>query len=408
MDVQALRWLLSPEGQRLLSRITEEAGSELAADADLLPVLSRLRREHLPALVAAAATQVRLRGRARQKFGADAAGMYFTRAGLEQATRMTVAAHRAERYRAHLPLTDPCVDLCCGVGGDLIALARAGCRVVGVDHDPLTAEVARANIDALGLGDRACVRLVDVEAEPAGPAHYGSGFCDPQRRTAHARVFDPAAYSPPLPRALALARGAHGGAVKVAPGIPHHLLPSGSEAEWLSDSGELKEATLWTRELATGAARRATLLPAGHTLTADPAGADPPVSAPLRYLYEPDDAVVRAGLVAELTAAVGGALLEPTIAYVTSDRRVQTPFARAYEITDALPFSLNRLRALLRERRVGTVTIKKRGSAVDVERLRRQLRPCGPEAATVVLTRLGGAHYALLCRALPATDAALT
>lgn len=403
-----LRRLRSAEGQRVLARITEEAGGRRAAEPDLLPVLSRLRREHPPALVAAAATQVRLRSRARDKFGADAAAMYFTRPGLEQATRTTVAAHRAERYRAHLPRTDPCVDLCCGVGGDLIALARAGCRVVGVDHDPLTAEAARANIDALGLGDRASVRVGDVEAETTGPAHYGSGFCDPQRRTAHARVFDPAAYSPPLPRALELARGADGGAVKVAPGIPHHLLPLGSEAEWLSDGGELKEATLWTGGLATGTGRRATLLPAGHTLTADPAGGDPPVSAPLRYLYEPDNAVVRAGLVAEVVAAVGGALLDPTIAYVTSDRRVRTPFARAYEITDALPFSLNRLRALLRERRVGTVTIKKRGSAVDVERLRRQLRPRGPEAATVVLTRGGGTHYALVCRALPAADPALT
>ncbi len=95
-----------------------------------------------------------------------------------------------------------------------------------------------------------------------------------------------------------------------------------------------------------------------------------------------------------------GALLDPRIAYITSERRVPTPFARMYEITEVLPFSLKRLRGLLRERRVGAVTIKKRGSPVDVERLRRDLKLSGPGSATVVLTRLAGAQHALLCRPL--------
>src|SRR5690606_25797597 len=118
---------------------------------------------------------------------------------------------------------------------------------------------------------------------------------------------------------------------------------------------------------------------------------------PLRYLYEPDGAVVRSHLVAEAAAAVDGALLDPAIAYLTSDSLVRTPLCQVYEVREVMPFSLKRLRAALRERGVGTVTIKKRGSAVDVERLRRDLRLSGPESAVVVLTRFGSRPYCLLC-----------
>ena len=93
-----------------------------------------------------------------------------------------------------------------------------------------------------------------------------------------------------------------------------------------------------------------------------------------------------------------GALLDPSIAYVTADRLLPTPFATAYEVSDVLPFSPKRLRALLRARRVGQLVVKKRGSAVEPEQLRRQLRLEGPESAVVVLTRVAGSPTVLLAR----------
>jgi hypothetical protein len=128
-------------------------------------------------------------------------------------------------------------------------------------------------------------------------------------------------------------------------------------------------------------------------------GAGPPrVGRPGSWLYEPDGAVIRAGLVGEVVAAVpGGRLLDPTIAYVAADAVVPTPFARPYQVTDVLPFSLKRLRELLRRRGVGRVTVKKRGSAVDPEMLRRELRLAGHGHAIVVLTRVAGAPTVLLC-----------
>jgi hypothetical protein len=185
---------------------------------------------------------------------------------------------------------------------------------------------------------------------------------------------------------------------KVAPGIPHELVPAGAEAEWVSVAGEVKEAALWFGPLAT-ATRRATLLgPAGPATLVDSGLGAPPVGPPGEWLYEPDGAVIRAGLVAEVVAAVPGArLLDPTIAYLTADACLTSPFVRGYRVTDVLPFSLKRLRELLRGRGVGQVTVKKRGSAVDPDLLRRELRLSGDGHAIVVLTRVAGAPTALLC-----------
>ncbi|MFT2015800.1 THUMP-like domain-containing protein [Streptomyces sp. 796.1] len=381
--------LLTDEGQALLGALRDlDPNQELAA-------ATRLRRDHPADLVSAAIGQARLRQRAVAKFGADDAyRMYFTPDGVEQATRATVATHRARRFAA-LGVRR-LADLCCGIGGDALALARAGVSVLAVDRSPLTCAVARANAEALGLADLVEVRCAAVE--DVSTAGCDALFVDPARRTGtggggRGRIFDPEAYSPPLSWAVAAARGLPHAALKVAPGLPHEAIPADAEAEWISDGGEVKEAVLWFGT-APGA-RRATLLPAGATLT----GGDLPDPEPGpvgRWLYEPDGAVIRAHLVADVAAQVGGRLIDPTIAYVTSDELLPTGYASAYEITDVLPFNVKRLRALLREREVGVLTVKKRGSAVTPEELRKKVKLQGPASATVFLTRVAGAPMMLV------------
>lgn len=391
VDLDAFSALLTDEGQSLLASLRDyDPAAELAT-------ATRLRREHDAGLVAAALTQARLRQRAAAKFGEDAYRMYFTPDGVEQSTRASVARHRAERFAA-LGVRR-LADLCCGIGGDAVPLARAGVEVLAVDRSELTCAVARANAEALGLSGLIEVRCADVtETSVDG---YDAVFADPARRGGRGRIFDPEAYSPPLSWAVAAARKAPLAALKVAPGIPHEALPEDAEAEWVSDHGDVKEAVLWFGT-APGA-RRATLLPSGATLPA--AGLPDPQVRPVgRWLYEPDGAVIRAHMVADVAARVGGGLIDPTIAYVTSDEPHTTPWATAYEITDVLPFNLKRLKALLREREVGVLTVKKRGSAVEPEEVRRRVKPRGPHAATVFLTRVAGAPSMLL--GIPArTDA---
>ncbi|MFE5395233.1 methyltransferase domain-containing protein [Streptomyces sp. NPDC056568] len=384
-DLDALRALLTPEGRALLDEVRDtDPARELA-------VATRLRRTRPAELVSAALGQARLRQRAVAKFGAEDAGrMYFTPNGVEQSTRASVAAYRAGRMSA-LGVTSV-ADLCCGIGGDAIALARAGIRVLAVDRDPATAAAARANAGALGLGELIEVREADVTA--VDTAGYDAVFVDPARRGGRGRVFDPEAYSPPLSWAVEAARTApRAAALKIAPGVPHEVVPEDAEAEWISDGGDVKEAVLWFGT-APGAVR-ATLLPGPRTLlgTGLP---DPQVRTPGRYLYEPDGAVIRAHLVAEVAAELDGGLIDPTIAYVTADELRPTPHATAYEITDVMPFNVKKLKALLRERRVGTLTVKKRGSAVEPEELRRKVKPQGPNAATVFMTRVAGAPTMLI------------
>ncbi|MCI3276121.1 SAM-dependent methyltransferase [Streptomyces sp. 7R015] len=382
--VNDLAPLLTPEGRALLDEVRG------TAPADELAVATRLRREHPAELVSAALGQARLRQRAVAKFGAeDADRMFFTPNGVEQSTRASVASYRAERLKA-LGVTS-LADLCCGIGGDAIALARAGIRVLAVDRDPLTAAAARANADALGLADLVEVREADVtEVDTAG---YDAVFVDPARRGGRGRVFDPEAYSPPLSWAIEAARGAPHAALKVAPGIPHEAVPEDAEAEWISDGGDVKEAVLWFGT-APGTVR-ATLLPGPRTLLGRGLP-DPQVRSVGRYLYEPDGAVIRAHLVAEVAEDLGGGLIDATIAYVTADELRPTPYATAYEITDRLPFNVKKLKALLREREVGILTVKKRGSAVEPEELRKKVKPSGPNSATVFLTRVAGAPTMLI------------
>ena len=224
MDLEAFGSLQTAAGAALL---VEAAG---LSGLDELAASRRLRARHPAALVAAALTQVELRSKAREKFGADAARMFFTPDGLEQATHRHVATHRARRLAA-AGVADV-VDLGCGIGGDAIALARACGAVRGLDRDPVAVAVARANLAALGLAGR-----VDV-GEISLPTPAGVVFADPARRGPRGRVFDPASYSPPWPVVEALLAG--DAVVKLAPGLPHDLIPTAVEAEWVSLAGKLR------------------------------------------------------------------------------------------------------------------------------------------------------------------------
>jgi SAM-dependent methyltransferase len=397
LDVPTVEALAAPAGRALVARAT----AMLDGGDDLVAVASRLRAEAPAGVATAALGQARLRVRARPRFGPLADRLLWTEAGLEQATRPAVATHRARRVAELEPAV--VADLCCGVGGDLLALAAVAGHVRAVDRDPVTAAVARANAVELGLGPRVDVLVDDVTATDLGGCDVA--FVDPARRAGGRRTFAPAAYQPPYAVAVELATRLPAGAVKVAPGIAHGLVPESAEAEWVSDGGDLKEATLWFGILAGRhgpARRRATLLPSEATLVDDPATPTPRTAAVGRWLHEPADAVLRAGLVAEVAAALDGWLLDERVAYVSTDAASASPFTRRYEVLDALPFSLPRLRTAVRAQDPSDVVVKTRGNAVDPEDLRRRLhRGGGGPALTVLLTRVGRAPLAVLARPEP-------
>lgn len=384
MDLATFEKLLSPAGQLLLEDVAQHAGKE----SDLA-LGTRLRKTYASSLVAAAVTQNHLRGKAVTKFGDDAARMYFTHDALEQSTRQRVAAHRAARIAA--TGAEAVVDLGCGIGSDLVAMARVGLRVRGVELDPVRAAIAAANLRALDLYGE--VISADVQAVKIDTDEVA--FIDPARRDGRGRTFSTADLQPPWDwvRQLLERRAV----AKVMPGLAHDAVPHGVEAEWVSDGGDLVEACLWGAPFAT-ATRRATVLPSGAGLVS--VGEPVALGQPGSYIYEPDDAVIRSGLVGELAATIGGWLLDSHIAYVSSDRAEATPLARGFRVIDELPFREKPLKAALQVRRIGTLTVKKRGVDIVPEELIKRLKLKGPNPATVIMTRVRSEGRAFLVERL--------
>jgi len=382
VEPETFEALLSDAGQRLLAEVTD-----LADDHDDLTLGSRLRRGHPPELVSAAISQHRLRRKAVAKLGEQAEAMYFTPDALQQLTRAAVADHRARRLRG-LGVS-AVVDLGCGVGGDLIACARAGLRVRGVEIDPLRAAMAEANLAALGLNG-------DVEVRDAVDVAVGAeevAFIDPARRDARGRISRLDRLTPPWSWVGELLSGR--AVAKLMPGIAHADVPGGVHAEWISHSGDLVEACLWGAGLADGG-RSATVLPSGERLV--DRGVVAGVDEPRRFIVEPDDAVIRAGLVAELGELIDGALLDPRIAYLTCDTPPTGALGRWFDVIEELPFRPKALRAALRERDLGQLTVKKRGVEIVPERLIAQLKATGSTPATLLLTRVAGTGRAFHVR----------
>jgi hypothetical protein len=387
MDLTLARFLVSPAGQEWLA----VAAALPPSPAHHLASLARLRRDLPPEQAGAVLEQAALRRQGAAKF-ARADAMLFTAAGLQQATGEVVARHRAARFAGRARVA----DLTCGIGGDTLALAATAPGCLAADRDPARLLLARHNCGLYAAPAR-FVQMDLLAPALAGPEDWAI-LVDPGRRAAGgARIFDPAAYEPPLDAIHAHYAGSDL-AIKVAPGIDYARLPWTDEVEIVSLGGDVKEAVLWRRGLATpGVRRRATLLPGGATLTDADAPAACPVASPGRFLYEPDGAVVRAGLVRPLAARLGLAQIDPQIAYLTGNQDVHSPFVRGFAVEEVHPYNLKRLNARLQALGVGTVELKGRGVAWEPEALRPRLKLRGPAHRTVIFTRVGAAPLMLIC-----------
>lgn len=391
MERDELVRLLSPEGLDLLDSLPAWTSSD-----DIVKTVADLRRQgHSPGLVAAVLSQSKLRSKARPKFGEFADRMLFTEAGLEQATRLRVAALHAGRYaRAGLRHV---ADLGCGIGGDALAFAAIDLEVTAAEADEVTAAIAAFNLTPFPS-----VHVLHARAEDVPLAGIDAAWLDPARRTTAGgtttRLADAADYSPSLDFAFGLAERMPVG-VKLGPGTDRDLVPAGAEAQWVSVDGDVVELAVWTGVLARSGIGRAALVirgDAAHELVAPADSEDAPVGPLGDYLYEPDGAVIRARLIGDLARANGAWMLSRRIAYFTGDRPVDSPFARGFRVLERLPADERHLRQALQARGVGALEIKKRGVDVDPAALRTRLKLKGDGSATIVLTREEGRHVALL------------
>lgn len=407
--------LLTPEGWELLASLgpyREDSSFELN---------SALRKAgHSPELVSAVLTQSRLRTKAEAKFGEFARQMLFTQAGLEQATRLNVAARHAQRFAA-AGVADV-ADLGCGLGADALALASLDLNVTAVEMDETTAACATVNLIPFPNA-----RVVHADATAVDLEGIDGVWLDPARRVTSTsgtkRIWDPEAFSPPLSFVESLAESGKAVGVKMGPGMPHDSVPQGCEAQWVSVAGDVTEVALWFNAVRRPGVRRSALvlgpsgaaeLTSGEDFGAGPAAPLGPVEG---YLYEPDGAVIRAGLVADVALELGGHLVDEHIAYICAPTLVDTPFAKAYRVREVMPYNVKALKAWVKREGITVLDIKKRGTAVTPEELRKQLLPTGKttgkatgkkgggKTATLVLTRIGEDRVAVVVDPVPGSSA---
>ena len=388
MEIPELVELLSPEGLRLLDSLPRYESSN-----DALKSVAGLRKAgHSPARVAAVLSQSRLRSRAAAKFGPFAERMLFTEAGLEQATRLKVAALHAGRFQS-AGLTS-IADLGCGIGADALAIAALDIGVLAVEKDEVTAALA-----AFNLAPWSNARVEHADATEVNLTGVDGVYLDPARRDGARRLNNPSDWTPSLDFAFDLA-GRYPTGIKLGPGIDRDLIPDDAEAQWVSVDHDVVELGLWFGALARPGIRRAALVitAAGAAeLTASDDSDDAEVGELGEYIYEPDGSVIRARLIGDLARQLDARMLSDSIAYLTADTAIATPFATCFRVLDSFPYDEKRLKKELATRGVGTLEIKKRGIDVDPAQLRKKLSLKGKASATVILTRVAGRHTALLC-----------
>ena len=387
MEASELRELLTPEGLRLLASLPRWESS-----SDVVRSVADLRKAgHSPVLVAAVLHQSRLRAKAEGKFGPFAERMLFTTAGLEQATRLRVAAIHAGRYRdAGLHRI---ADLGSGIGADALAMAAIDLEVTAVELDEVTAAMAAYN-----LAPWSNATVVNADATEFDLDGFDAAWLDPARRSAGRRLTDPADWTPSLDFAFGLASRLPIG-VKLGPGIDRTLVPAECEAQWVSIDHEVVELGLWFGPLARDGVGRAALVVGSDgtaELTAATDSDDVEPGDLGEFVFEPDGAVIRARLIGDLGRQIGARMLDPQIAYLTADTATATPFASCFRVCETFAFDLRTLKRELAAREIGVLEIKKRGVDVDPAALRKQLSLSGPESATLIVTRIGEKRVALL------------
>ncbi|WP_067778850.1 class I SAM-dependent methyltransferase [Actinomyces vulturis] len=392
MDITSFAPLLTSQGWHFLQSLPPY-GSE-----DPLTLATRLRANgHCPDLISAALTQLRLRAKAEEKFGPFAQSMLFTPDAVEQATRLSVAARHAQRF-AQSGCTKV-ADAGCGIGGESMALAGMDIPVLAIERDEATAALATINLMPFPHAEVICDDALNVDYVARG---VDGLFSDPARRSKGRRITDPESWQPALSQVLALRKQVPNLGIKVAPGIDYSALPEGSHVQWVSVAGDLLEADIWCGALANEGPGRSALLidrEGRGSILRDESVTDPstppvmarPANDVGRFLFEPDDAVVRAGLVSYLGAHLGAAPVDAQIAYLTGDKDVPEqwePFVQTFEILEVLPTTQKKIAAWVRSHDVGQVEIKKRGVDIDPTKVRKSLPLKGSESLTLIYTRL--------------------
>lgn len=358
----------------VFSAIDDFRGSELALQ-------KQLRSKFDDHIVRAALIMGDLRQRAQVKYS-RADQMWFDQVGLEQATSEVVAEYKARRFSGEI------VDICSGIGGDSIALGNRG-SVVSIDRVAARSLCLEWNTAANGVSDRVSARVAEATVSDAQGRVV---HIDPDRRAgARGRSLRIEDLQPGPVFLDEITRVATGGAIKLSPASNFRGWADRHEVELISWRGECREAVVWFGDLRSELSNRATIVPSGETIAGDLSYDMAEVSEPLGYVFDPDPALVRSGLLDQFALQHDLRRLDVEEEYLTSDHVPESGFlSGAFSVEAVLPHDAKALRRHVREHGVGRAEIKSRRIVTDVEKLRRSLRLKGDLACTILSARVGG------------------
>lgn len=371
MNIDTLRFLLSHDGSDLIK-------SAESLEGDFLRKSTALRKQYPVDAVNSALDLIDLRKRAAKKF-TKAQDMFFTRESLEQASGEVISSYRAERFEDESHI----LDLACGIGGDTISLAKR-CHVTAVDYDPVRLEMARRNIEVYGLSDR--VEFVQADVTMI-PLTADAAFLDPSRRVNGRRIKSLTEMSPSVDFIKELTAHIPNVGVKLSPATDDDELASlNAEIEFISESGECKEAIAWF-----GGFHRneisAVILPQ-KAIMCRQSNISAPIKEFGKYLYEPDPSIIRSHTVDELASQIGAWRLNPSIPYISSNKFEKTPFASCFYILDGSIFNIKTINKYIRDNQIGRAIIKKRGVPFEPEDISKKLKYCGNNEITLIFTTI--------------------
>jgi len=402
-------------------RLLEESSAALRAaaartDPGDVTAVAHLRKSWPVDLVAAAIELAAARRKAQEKFP-DGERLVADVPGIEQATSHRVAEHKAQRFTAAISgglsagrsgglSGGRIVDLCCGIGGDAMSLARVA-DVWAIDISPLRAWMTHMN-----AGCR--VEVADVETLDL---EGGVFHLDPARRddgTDHGdarRFWRYEDYRPGPAFIDRLLTTCPDGAIKLGPGVDLEALPTegsgGREVEVINEGGTLVQAVLWCGRLALHPGKRtATRLPEGLSFTAKPQAMPLAESAARQafeqFLYVADPAIERADLLGALCRDLPVREAHPGLGILTSAEHVENPWLSAFEVLAQLPWRPRKIKEWLSAHDGGIVEVKTRGKAVDTDFAQHDLRGAGRQPYTIFALRLGRKIMAIITR--PVSD----
>lgn len=357
-----------------------------------------LRKSLPPQRAALVMEQAQLRLRARKKFE-QADRMFFTGRSLEQSTSEKVASYKAEKFAN----CQTVADICCGIGGDLIALARRSpeAKTVGVDIDQVTSCFAAANLAALGIEN---VRIDCEPFESFDLNQFSGVHIDPDRRT-KGRTVKGNFFEPNLSEIYERVNPDQLLGVKVAPATEVDDLGRPTTREWIGTWRECKEQVLWSGNEIEASEKIATVvIKGGKRFQYRPSieseqSHDAVVATKIgSYIYEPHATVLAAGLHGVLAYKHDLRIIARGVHYFTSDNEISglAPILKGYRIEKVLPADVKQIHRELKHRNVGQLEIKKRGvDQVLAEKVAR-FNLAGEEKATIILTRHVKSRRAIL------------